>query len=140
MASSNLDLVRSIYAAWGRGDFNSVAWADPEIEFVLVGVPDQGNWTGVAGMAEGWRQWLSAWEDYVAEPDEYLELNGDCVVVFGRMRGRGKISGVIVDTEFVNVLYIRQRKVVKLCLYSSHERALADLGLNPGAGGTGSHG
>jgi ketosteroid isomerase-like protein len=127
--SENLDLVRSIYATWGRGDFSSTEWADPGIQFEIVGGPDPGRWTGVVGMTRGWRQWLGAWDDYKAEADEYRELDGELVLVFGRMKGRGKSSGVDVETEFGNLLDLRDGKVVRLCLYSNCEQALADLGL-----------
>ena len=62
--SENLDLVRSIYADWERGDFSSVAWADPEIEFVRVSdLLGRESRTGLAGMAAGSRDFLHAWED-----------------------------------------------------------------------------
>ncbi len=66
MASANLDLVRSIFAAWQRGDFSSAEWAHPEIEFVIADGPIPGSYKGLAEMAEGWREFLSAWEEFRA--------------------------------------------------------------------------
>jgi len=86
--SSNLELVRCIYDPWGRGDFRSVGWADPEIEFVLADLgPDGGSWKGVPAMADAWRTYLGAWEDYRTEVDEYRELDDERVLVLLRLSG-----------------------------------------------------
>jgi ketosteroid isomerase-like protein len=61
MGSGNLEFVRSIYAAWERDDYSSTEWAHPDVEFVLADGPDPGSWRGRAGMAEGWRAFLSNW-------------------------------------------------------------------------------
>src|SRR5436309_3178555 len=71
MTSANLDLVRLIVAAWESGDFGSAEWAHPEIEYVWADGPTPGSWTGLAGMAEGEREFLAAWEECRFEAVEY---------------------------------------------------------------------
>ena len=40
-------------------------WADPEIEFVVVGgLGGRERWTGVAGMGEGWGLVIDAFEEW----------------------------------------------------------------------------
>ena len=65
-----MDIVRSICGAWDRGDYSAVWWADPDIEFVTTDGPSPGTWKGLAGMAEGWRDWLAAWDDFHQQADE----------------------------------------------------------------------
>jgi ketosteroid isomerase-like protein len=133
-ASKNLDLVRSIYADWERGDYSSVDWAHPEIEFVLADGPDPGIWTGVTGMTEGFRGRMSAWEDLRIEVVEHRELDGERVLVLYRRRGLAKASGLDlgqIQTKGASLFHIRNGEVTRLVLYSVRERAFADLGLAP---------
>jgi hypothetical protein len=68
-----VDLVRSIFAAWERGDFGSVEWAHPEMELVFADGPSPGSWRGMAAMAKGFGDFVSAWEEYRVIVDECRE-------------------------------------------------------------------
>jgi ketosteroid isomerase-like protein len=129
--SANVDLVRSIYAAWERGDFSSADWAHPEIEFERVGEgPDAGSWKGVRGMARGWREFLGPWDDVRVEVEEFRELDAERVLLLASVSGRGKTSGLRVDhVSGATLFHIRDGKVTRLVLYWDRENALADLGL-----------
>ena len=130
--SANLDLVRSIYADWERGDFSNADWADPEIEFIQVDGPSPGSWSGVAAMGAAFRDWLSAWDDWDGVAEGYRELDSEHVLVLTTGTGRGKSSGLGVGQLYahsVNLFRVRDGKVTRFVIYWNHERALADLGL-----------
>jgi len=130
--SGNLDLVRSILASGERGDFSSTDWADPEIEFSVRDGPAPGTWTGVAGMVEGYRHVMNAWDDYRIEAQDYRALGDNRVLVLIRLGGRAKASGLELGQlhpHTAGVFKVREGKISAIALYWSRERALADLGL-----------
>jgi ketosteroid isomerase-like protein len=132
MSGDNVEVVRSIFAAWERGDFHSVEWAHPEIGFVMGDGPTPGSWTGVAAMAEAWREALSAFEELRTEADEYRALDAERVLVLMHFRGRGKTSGLElgdIHMKGANLFHVRGGKVTRLVLYWDRERAFADFGL-----------
>ena len=131
--SANLDLVRSIHAEWERGDFGSIAWADPEIELVFADGPDPGTWKGLREVGEGWRSFLSTWKDWHVEVEDYREIGEEQVVVPLRISGRGKTSGLDMSARATNVYTLRSGMVTKIVLYWDRDRAFADLGLMPDA-------
>lgn len=125
----NLDLVRSIYAAWERGDYGSVAWAHPDIEFVWVGGVNPEAWNGIAEMANGWRAILSAFDGWRAIPDEFRVLDEERVLVLAKGTGKGKTSGAPIAHQGATVFTIRDGLVTRVVGYPERERALTDLGL-----------
>jgi len=92
--SANLDLVRSIYADWERGDFSVVDWAHPDIEYSIVGGLESGRWWGVRAMTERSREQLREFDHFRIEVDGCREVDDERVLVLWRFRGRGKASGL----------------------------------------------
>jgi ketosteroid isomerase-like protein len=130
--SENLGLVRSLYAAWERGDFRSADWAHQEIVYVVVDGPEPGTFRGRAEMAAYGRRVLDAWEDWRVEGEEYRELKTDRVLVLDHHSGRGRTSGLEVGRmggKGAVVFHIRDGQVTKMVAYWDRDRALADLGL-----------
>ena len=128
MSQENVELVRSICAPWEHGDFSSVEWAHPEIELVIKDGPMPGRWTGMAGMAEGWRNCLTAIEDLRAKPEAYLEMDEGRVLVPLHNTGRGRASGLElgqVQSKGANLFHVRGGKVIKLVIYFNRENVTA---------------
>ena len=130
--SENLELVRSICAAWERGDYGSVEWADSQIEYAHVGGPAPGTWKGRDGMAAGWRDILSVMTEHHVTVDEYRELDGGRVLVFFHLSGRGRTSGLSLgqmEARVASLFHVRGTRVTRLVNYLDSDQVLADLGL-----------
>jgi ketosteroid isomerase-like protein len=131
MAKENVQLLRRVYAEWGRGNWQS------KFDFYDAGM--EWGWSdefpGLAGVYHDpaepnarLRSWLGGWDDWRCEAEEYI-ARGDQVVVLTRYRGRGKGSGVPVDTKGAHVWALRDGKVVRLEIFADRANALAAAGL-----------
>jgi ketosteroid isomerase-like protein len=132
--SENLDLVRSIYADWERGDYSAVEWAHPEIEYVVLhaaGFPPASA-KGRTEMRETARDNIEVWAQLRIAAEEYRELDSERVLVLDDVSGRGKRSGLEIG-QFgaggAHLFHVRDGMVTKLVAYEDRERALADLGI-----------
>jgi ketosteroid isomerase-like protein len=132
VSSANVDLARSIFADWARGDFRSVSWADPELEFVTGDGPDPGSWVGLPAVAERWREQMSGWDALRLVGEEFRALDDERVLVLFRRSGLGKASGLDVaqiGPTGAAVLHIRGGSVTRIVEYLERDSAFADLGL-----------
>jgi hypothetical protein len=79
-----------------------------------------------------WRDYLSTWEEYHSEVEEYRELDDDRVLVLVHRVGRAKRSGIeLADlaAKGAALYHVRDGKVIRQVVYFDRERAFADLGL-----------
>jgi ketosteroid isomerase-like protein len=126
---SNADLLRPIYEEWGRGNWRpSFEVYDPHMEW---GWSDE--FPGLEGVYEDHEQpnsrlrsWLSPWDHWRVEADEYVEV-GDHVVVLATYIGRGKGSGAEVRQPGAHVFEIRDGRVVRLEIFADRAKALASV-------------
>ncbi|HEV2923553.1 MAG TPA: nuclear transport factor 2 family protein [Solirubrobacteraceae bacterium] len=138
--SENLDLVRSIFAAWSRGDYSSADWAHPDVKFVAADGPATGTWSGMIGLSEATRDAIDSLDDARIQPEDYRELDGERVLVLVRYSGRGKASGLDLEqmrSEGAWIVHVCDGRITRFVRYWDRNRALADVGLAPEGGSSG---
>ena len=112
----NLEVVRRVYAAFGRGDLEGLlAMLDPQVLWRTPGPPDlptAGVRRGVAAVREFFGLLLNTFDIQEFKPADFL-AQGDKVVVLGTSREGPKGTGRIVDFRWVHVFTIRNGKIVE---------------------------
>lgn len=111
----NLDVVRDLYGAFGRGDLESVlASLDSDVSWRTPGAPDlptAGLRQGVPAVREFFGLLLSTLDIADFQPHDFLAA-GDKVVVLGTSREGPKGTGRLVDFRWVHVFTFRNGRIV----------------------------
>jgi ketosteroid isomerase-like protein len=124
-----IDTVKSIYAAFGRGDMAAIlGHLDPEIEWEVFGPPHidgMGLSRGHAGVLKFFEA-LANVEMLAYEPRNFL-ADGDTVVVLGRENGRYRDTGRSWKANWAQVFRFAAGRVVRYTEYiDSYAIALAN--------------
>jgi len=129
MSQENLEIVRTGYDAFNRGDIEAILAAlDPAIEWwpasdEPITAPYRGH--------DGYRSLVGEIREYV--PDIQAEIEecfaaGDQVVTCLRFWGRGRDSGAPVEVRETNVARFRDGKIVEVREYRDKADALEAVG------------
>jgi ketosteroid isomerase-like protein len=131
MSQENVEVVRSLLAAFDRGDYEAaLALIDPDVEWAEPPyLPGSGVQRGHEGIRRGWARWLGEWEWFNVEPVEFIDA-GDRVMVHGTNRARGRASGVEVTRQFGSVFTVRAGKVLRHEAFATKAEALEAVGLS----------
>ena len=112
----NLEVVRSVYAAFGQGNLEGIlARLDPQVSWRTPGspgLPTGGLRHGVAAVREFFGLLLNTFDIQDFRPADFL-AQGDKVVVLGTSREGPKGTGRLVDFRWVHVFTLRNGRIVE---------------------------
>ena len=131
MSQVNVEIVRSIYEAFNRRDWDA-AFRDqaPDVEYTTPPRgPTAGTYRGREEIQGFWEQLSTAFEAWTSEPEELIEsVDQVVVVVKARMRPTG--SSAEIERRNGNLWTIRDGMVVSMRVFAKPEEALEAAGLS----------
>ena len=128
MQSTRSDLVESALAAWNRGDFDVFAshLAEDVVWLEVAGRPENegSELRGRDRLRRSLETLFDAWETYRLELERTYEAS-DRVVAIVREVGRGRASGLEIDSRLGYVVTVDGSEIVRVDAYRDPDRAVA---------------
>jgi uncharacterized protein len=132
VSAENVDVARRGYEAFNRGDLDgAIETMHPEVEWQTYIVPGPGGGTyhGRDGVRQLWSDARSVFGDFRNEPERFLDVPPDRVVVFVRICGIGKESGAFVEARIAHLFTMRDGMAVRVQSFEDRDEALRAAGL-----------
>jgi ketosteroid isomerase-like protein len=137
--SDNVELVKQSFEAMRAWDVDGLLRLyDPDVEYLpLTGTRVEGDgYRGHEGVRAYFAEVRELWDLMEPEGHDYQEV-GDCVVVAGSCRVRGRASGAEDHLPCAWVVQVRGGTIVSHRTCATHDEALRAAGLDPAPGPAG---
>ena len=134
MSQENVEVVRSSFEAFARGDFgNAFSSYAPHTEWCTAAdEPDQQTHRGIAALNALVESLAEPWVDRFADTMEFEGFidRGDWVVVPWSARVRGRGSGISIEISETYAVRVHEARIVRVEEYRTKQQALEALELS----------
>ena len=133
MSEENVEVVRGHIEAWHAQDAQrALSFCEPHVvwDTSRTGTLESaGVAYGHEALAESWRRYAGAFEDYRWEGLRVTDLGSGAVLAVMKETGRGKGSGVLVDRSLVVLYTVIGGRIARMTSFPSEQEALEAVGL-----------
>jgi ketosteroid isomerase-like protein len=132
MSEENVEIVRSIFDAWAKGEFGPALLRHLDehvLYFIPPDFPEFGVFVGPEGVGEHTRRFLAQWKRLSIEA-KHVEAAGDTVLVKCIQRGTGRVSGIEGNSFYCMLFTFRRDKIVRMEVVMDEADALKAAGLS----------
>jgi uncharacterized protein len=129
MSQENVEIVRSIYEAVNRGDWDA-AFRDqrPDVELTTPPGINADTFRGREECQGYFEDMVGAFEGWTVQPEELIE-RGDQVAAVVKFRARPKGSSAEIEIRNGHLWTLRDRKAVSMQMFPKPQEALEAAGL-----------
>ena len=124
MSQENVEIVRRVYDALNRGDWDAV-FRDmhPDVEVTTQRGPAAGTHRGRQAVQGFIEDYNAAFESVVSEPEEFLE-NGDQVLALVNRRARPKGGSIDIEVRNGHLWTVRGGTILSMRSFPDPEEAI----------------
>jgi ketosteroid isomerase-like protein len=127
MSQENVALLRAAYDGWNAGKGFDPELLTPDVEFIQPEIGDT-EYHGREGVARGIGELTGVFDDVCAEPEDFF-VAGPHVVVFVRLKGVARGSGIGLELPLAHLFRFRGKQVDLWHTYPDRNEALKAVGL-----------
>jgi ketosteroid isomerase-like protein len=129
-SDDNVEIVKRLSAAYAEGGFEATrSFCDPDVEMVRIAGSVQPTARGFDAMVETMRDWQSMFEDFHAEPVEFIDA-GEHVVVALEEHGTPRGGGVELRQTYYMLYTLRDGVVASIKWFGDRQDSLETAGLS----------